>query len=84
MVYTELVAINQSISALKGRAVEINSTLLILRDTFDDFRAACGANVQCRNNVPMDVFHGGLDAVRNFVLFLLPLVLLSSSSWKTQ
>lgn len=77
MIYSDLIAINQSISALKGHAIEINSTLLSIREALDDFRAACSDDSDpaiCRAIIPRDVLHSGLDAVRR-MLFSLSLLI---------
>lgn len=65
MVHANLLTVNQSISALRIRAVEMNSTLLSLQLAFDNFTAACSADVGCEREIPMIPFLYGLDAVSN-------------------
>lgn len=66
MVYTDLIAINQSISALRSRSVEINSTLLSFAERFDEFLSECGGHTGCMADVPTNVFLNGLDGVSSY------------------
>lgn len=63
MVYADFVSINQTISALRNRAVAINSTLLSLQVATDNFTIGCSADIICEESVPMIPFLYDLDVV---------------------
>lgn len=62
-VHIDVLAINQSITALRNHALQINSTLLSLLEASDNFTAACNSDFICEEAIPDVPFFCGLDEV---------------------